>query len=225
MDASEKSPGDRPLELALRVRRDPVGHQGVGEGEHDGSQEPGQQPGEHHPALGGRCVTRVADRGGGDPDESGPSLAQPGNQHPEQDRLAGHHDAPHQGERGADHRFRPAESQLSVEAPGGRVDLVGHHPEKERDEQSEDLGVLAHLLEGAQGIGPFPVETAAALGREGFRQYEDAVTEIEEAHDRRGEERRSGPQRAKQPAQGRADDEAQAEHRAHHPEILGPLFR
>ncbi len=74
-------------------------------------------------------------------------------------------------------------------------------------------------------VGPAQLEAGPARLRQGFRQHQQAVEPVEQAQGPRDPERQARIDLAEQAAQGRTQDEAEAEGRADHAEGPCPLFR
>ena len=90
-----------------------------------------------------------------------------------------------------------------------------------RKADKERLG--AQQLQRPYGIGHAPTKRRATLARQRFRKHEEAVKRVGEAQTRSDPERQPQVDAAQETADGRTDDEAEAERGAHYAELRRPL--
>ena len=97
--------------------------------------------------------------------------------------------------------------------------------EAERQQEPGEIRDLREVVERAERVGALPVELAAMLLVERFRQDEHAIAEVDARQDRRGEERPARIELTEEAADGRPEDEAEAEGGPQHAEGLRALVR
>ena len=98
-------------------------------------------------------------------------------------------------------------------------------PEERDDAEGEEDRSRAEEAHRSDGVRRAQTERTASLRRQRFGKDEQSVEEVREGQHRREPERRAEVDRTEQTADGRSDDEADAERDTEHAEPRGALLR
>ena len=102
---------------------------------------------------------------------------------------------------------------------------MGELPEQGGDQQRRGAAGVEQRPERAEDVRVAPAERAPPLGRQGLGQADRDPQGVGRGERRRDQERRARAESGRQPADRRAEDEAEPERRPHQAEGRAPLLR
>ena len=165
----------------------------------------------HHPARLRESVEQERQRLRCEADDDDPAFAEALEQRAEQRALHDRRDRADREQRDAVVPRGPAEPERRVQHPRRVQDELRQDRQRVDPHQSADAAQLHEALQCGERIGLREREAGATIGRQGFGQDEETVGHVDQRERGGDVERQADVLRAEEPADHRADDEADAE--------------